>query len=82
MDRIIIKRSSLEHIKERSMYNQNFYKFLPNTNYVILEEFDEFYEIGSLYLCAENFERLSFLGCAKYSDWENEDELVIDFLRT
>lgn len=82
MDKIVIKISSLEFIKERSSYNHNFYKFLPNTNHIILEEYSEANDIGLYWHYSKNFECVSFLGCARYSDWENGEELIIDLFRT
>lgn len=37
-----------EHLKQASVYNHNFFE-LPN-GIILLEEFDEFEEIGDLYL--------------------------------
>lgn len=45
-----------KHLQEESAYNHNFYR-LPS-GVVVYEEFDEFYEMGDVYLVED--------GCKKY----------------
>ena len=70
----------LEHMKEESFYNHNYYRN-PQTGEIILEECDELYNCCSFYSVDENLKRGKYLGdcyCEDY-DWNREEDIKLEF---
>lgn len=81
MSTLILNKAEFAHIKEKSCYNNNYYKNTKR-NYEIFEECDEDYNSFSFYIVEGKNE--VFIGSTQESiseDIEEKPQLEIDFKR-